>query len=240
MPFLSSTLPRSHSDGCFFFLLDKVGHLLFCLAGHRHVSSGPGQAGRVASFAASLWHSCLYIKVTLAEVLHSARQVLQATWSIKHLNDNHSYTQTLSPSRLCVKFEMINAWACTYKYSFPLSLQPCEKELVPSECLRGDFDGAWTLGQINLLRDLKVHASQRQSFKRLLNSLNPLTLHCFKTQHLRPRALYPHPAQRCKSERTAAITYTSADPSYPCTWQSRCVVFRRHVLYVFRGVKMQS
>lgn len=119
--------PRSALSlmGVILFLLDKVGRLLFCLVGHRHASSGPGQAGRVASFAASLWHSCLYIKVTLSEVLHSARlacRVLQPTWSIKHLNDNHSYAQTLSASHLCEKSEMRNAWACMCKYSFPLSL----------------------------------------------------------------------------------------------------------------------
>lgn len=108
------------------------------------------------------------------------------------------------------------------------------------------YDGAWTLGEINLLRDLKVHTSLRQSFRKLVNSVNPLTLHCFKTQHSQPHALYPPPAPRCKSDRTTwrwqrdserSAAITSADPSYPCTVPaSGC----SEVLYVFRGVSMQS
>lgn len=45
--------------------LEEVGDLLFCLAGHRHVLSGPGSGGRVAPFMAPVWQSCLYMKVTL-------------------------------------------------------------------------------------------------------------------------------------------------------------------------------
>lgn len=97
------------------------------------------------------------------------------------------------------------------EYIFSLSHQPRTKNLHPV-CVWGEIlIKARKLGEIHLLWDLKLYTFKRQSFRRLLNSINPLTPHCFKTLLLQPHALYPHPALWCKSDRT---TWSLGENSY--------------------------
>lgn len=99
-----------------------------------------------------------------------AWQVLWATWSIKHLKDDHSLKNWnniplllhapvhvcayLSKSFLCTVIALVLSW--------------------------GYFDKACMLGQINLLRDIKVDILKRQFFRRLLDLINPLLLYRLK------------------------------------------------------------
>lgn len=162
-------------------------------------------------------------------ILHSAQfacQVLQATWSIKHLNDDHSFMYSHSRPFSIIPLYIFTA-RCIQVYLYVFSIPPSLYKgvlLVSERRIWLDLASWWNKSPVGFKGGYFEQPILQRAFTPSKSTNAPM----FQNTAFRASYFIPYPALWCKSDRTSwrwqqalgstpTNTSTSVDPPYACT-----------------------